>query len=527
MISNELFTMKINILKLGALLSIAFLSNILFAQTGSSCADAMPIYPAPLGDCDNTANIPGPGSQFGGQWQCPDELCGDEPMVGTNTGMGLAEPSCAGTDIGQCAYWMEVNTGNGTSINIESFKVGTGNANTAENTKDYVVYSGTCGALVPISCNTIGGSSNVTITGLTANEVYYIMATPSGTSTSCEVNVCVTSTTPYVSTAGQDCGSATALTSGVSFPGVSNANASGGTAGGNTSICEPPAGSIENSTWYVWTAPLTWVPGADAYINISNQLCNSSAYGLQFSVYGAGEVCNGFATSDLCITSNTVATQYFDTWAANPGETFYIITDGFAGIACEFDIQVNDAPLPLPIRLGSFSADKTSSQVNFNWVTYSELNNDYYTIEKSIDGKIFKNIATVLGGGTTNETSYYTSLDPDPANGVNYYRLIQTDYNGTKSASDVIAVTFSYGNSDLNFFPNPIGDEDGKLSFYSDEVKSFNIEVSDLSGKLVLSKMVTSVKGQNTVDINLSSLEKGTYLVNIGGTADVLKLVRK
>lgn len=493
------------------------------AQTGSSCSTAMPIYPAPLGDCDNTANIPGPGSQFGGQWQCPNELCGNTTAAGVTT----VDGSCAGNDIGQCAYWMELHTGPGTTVNIENEGPYAGGPGSANNTKQYAVFSGTCGSLTSVGCYELDGNDNVTVTGLNANDIYYILVTPVDGNAACVFDACITSTTPYVPSVGQDCASATVLSSGVTVPGgVSNANASGGTGTGNASICEPPAGSIENSTWFVWTAPPTWVPGATAYINIYNQLCNSSAYGLQYSVYGAGETCGAFATSELCVTTNTVATQYFDTWIANPGETFYIITDGFAGIACEFDLQVNDAPIVLPIRLGEFYGDIKGQKIKLDWTTFSEKDNDYFTIEKSTDGKAFKVIGHVPGAGTSEFTNEYSIYDESPAFGVNYYRLIQTDFDGTKVASDVIAINYK-PQGETALFPNPTNVGEVNLGFLSSENTTVFVNVNDLSGKRVKSFEIDAHVGNNNVLLDINGIKSGTYLIQSEGFINPIKLIIK
>lgn len=93
----------------------------------------------------------------------------------------------------------------------------------------------------------------------------------------------------------------------------------------------------------------------------------------------------------------------------------------------------------LPIELTSFTATATESGYTFNWVTASEKENDYFTLEYSINGVDFSEIDYVHGAGTTSETSEYEYRWNDAPNfEMIYFRLKQTDYNGEYTYSDVI-----------------------------------------------------------------------------------------
>ena len=93
----------------------------------------------------------------------------------------------------------------------------------------------------------------------------------------------------------------------------------------------------------------------------------------------------------------------------------------------------------LPIELTSFTASATNNGFVFNWVTASEVNNDYFTLEYSINGVDFIKIDYVHGAGTTSETSEYEyRWDDAPNFEMIYFRLKQTDYNGEYDYSDVI-----------------------------------------------------------------------------------------
>lgn len=101
----------------------------------------------------------------------------------------------------------------------------------------------------------------------------------------------------------------------------------------------------------------------------------------------------------------------------------------------------------LPIVLISFNVSQDDNFVYFDWATASEQNNDFFTIEYSIDGITFESIQIVSGSGTTSQyNSYRTSTSIEEFDGLTYFRLKQTDYNGEYSYSDIIAVSFTITN---------------------------------------------------------------------------------
>ncbi|MBN4051534.1 hypothetical protein JYU16_01845, partial [bacterium AH-315-M05] len=151
---------------------------------------------------------------------------------------------------------------------------------------------------------------------------------------------------------------------------------------------------------------------------------------------------------------------------------------------------------PLPIDLLSFDAKLNDDKVDLFWATASETNNDYFTIQRSVDGVDFENVTYVAGAGNSSHRLYYTAIDNDPYYGVSYYRLKQTDYDGKYEYSKVIAINYLL-NEDYNIavYPNP---SDG--SFYvnikgnkDDEVL---VVVIDVLGKEHYSKVIILDEGE-------------------------------
>ena len=110
----------------------------------------------------------------------------------------------------------------------------------------------------------------------------------------------------------------------------------------------------------------------------------------------------------------------------------------------------------LPIELVDFKGRTNElNEVVLNWTTASETNNAWFDIEHSTDGLSFKSIQRLPGAGHSSELIDYEYIDKNPEQGVNYYRLKQTDYDGTYADSEVIRVVVTRPVNRLKVYPNP------------------------------------------------------------------------
>ena len=101
--------------------------------------------------------------------------------------------------------------------------------------------------------------------------------------------------------------------------------------------------------------------------------------------------------------------------------------------------SINSVSSPLPITLISFTAFLTNNEVKLNWSTAAEINNDFFTIQKSKDESGWDDVLKIAGNGTTSTTQYYSAIDQQPYNGTSYYRLKQTDIDGKESYSPIVS----------------------------------------------------------------------------------------
>lgn len=172
---------------------------------------------------------------------------------------------------------------------------------------------------------------------------------------------------------------------------------------------------------------------------------------------------------------------------------------------------INITQTPLPVKLVSFSASVSQGQVNLDWETASELNNDYFQVQRSANGKEWEDLTKVNGSGNSNENIAYSAVDELPHNGTSYYRLKQVDFDGKYEYSIVESVSVNYHNT---LFPNPtIGNV--ILTSHRDDnnLDLDQIQVYSLSGVLVNDKVVIKILSGTQLEIDLSSLPAGIYLI--------------
>jgi hypothetical protein len=169
---------------------------------------------------------------------------------------------------------------------------------------------------------------------------------------------------------------------------------------------------------------------------------------------------------------------------------------------------------PLPIELLRFDAKVCSQKICLEWSTASELNNDFFNIERSTDGFNFQEILTVDGSGTTNTQINYEALDASPEFGANYYRLKQTDFDGASSYSDVITVKLS--DSDdffIEISPNPVINRTIYLSYAGAEQKNIAVSFYSVSGDLIYTQEIGSAGAKQAV-ILPENFTPGIYLIS-------------
>lgn len=180
---------------------------------------------------------------------------------------------------------------------------------------------------------------------------------------------------------------------------------------------------------------------------------------------------------------------------------------------------------PLPIELLQFTALlNKNKEVDLKWTTASEINNDYFTVERSTDGKTFEAIGVLDGAGNSSAMLAYSLTDKNPIKGISFYRLMQTDFNGDYSYSQIETIKLLEEGS-IAIYPNPAN----QSILVSSQGNEFNLEEAELKILDVLGQNVSSISilnhSENAVLIDVSKLTPGNYFLN-WGNAKPAKFIR-
>jgi hypothetical protein len=156
----------------------------------------------------------------------------------------------------------------------------------------------------------------------------------------------------------------------------------------------------------------------------------------------------------------------------------------------EYDFRDVDSHISLPILLVDFQANKEENRVSLLWSTEAEVNNDYFTIERSGDGKNFKKLLQQKGAGNSTVKKSYHLYDETPLIGYNYYRLSQTDFDGTTSVYPEEVVYFDAATA-IKVYPTIGTGERLFIELRSLQSENFNYRIIDGKGKLLKEESLT------------------------------------
>ncbi len=178
-----------------------------------------------------------------------------------------------------------------------------------------------------------------------------------------------------------------------------------------------------------------------------------------------------------------------------------------------------------PIELVSFSAMATTHCCLVQWTTASEINNDYFTIEKSRDGIHFEEAGRVKGNGNSTSILNYTFTDEHPFPGTSYYRLMQTDFDGTSTHSDISPVRFLSPGFELVSIVPDYNTHAFQICVTDNTTENVEYRFIDVLGKIIYSGSKTVSKGSNTITIEGNQLGQGFYYLIL--TNGITTLARK
>ncbi|GIV45171.1 MAG: hypothetical protein KatS3mg035_2294 [Bacteroidia bacterium] len=199
-------------------------------------------------------------------------------------------------------------------------------------------------------------------------------------------------------------------------------------------------------------------------------------------------------------------------YSSNFPTTTGVIQTSYAGIRDAFVAKFSTSFNPLPIELIYFKAEVTDNNyVRLIWETATELNNDYFTVERSKNGFDFEQVLTQKGAGNSNHSIKYTAYDYSPYEGISYYRLKQTDFDGKYKYSQIVAVNFDkLKDVKALIYPNP--------AEYQITIEGLESELQDINIYNSLWQDITNLTTKTEISrtkviIDISDLSKGIYFI--------------
>ena len=372
------------------------------------------------------------------------------------TDSGVTAPSCANYLGGDIWFSVTVPTsGNVTFATDYSNPIGLTDIGMS-------IYSGTCGSLTELECDDDDGNglmSSISATGLTPGATIYVRIWEYGNDEFGTFDLCFSD--PPEADNNQDCETSTGLCTDTTINGASNG------AGLVVDLNATNQGCMSTehqSSWYDMQ-----ISTAGTFEFIVSPDNGTDDYDIAVWVYpgGTGEACPPAVAPTRCTwaagggdtglqngsgdtSEDELGDRFVDGINVNPGDVIVVLIDNFSSTTSPFTLSFTGTAgldcVVLPVELMTFYGELTKDGHRLHWQTASEYNNDYFTIEHSMDIKNWRVIGSVNGGGTTTETQHYTFDHTNVLEGTNYYRLYQTDIDGTEGNAKIIALNKTTSN---------------------------------------------------------------------------------
>ncbi len=190
-----------------------------------------------------------------------------------------------------------------------------------------------------------------------------------------------------------------------------------------------------------------------------------------------------------------------------------------------FSLATGDANAPLPIVLKYFAAKPAGKEVEITWATASEINNDFFTVERSLDGQNFTELLRMPGAGNSTKELGYSATDRNPLQGRSYYRLKQTDFDGSFAYSPVQTVFMGSSNDmKLSIFPNPADNETITLLATGLKGEKAQVIVTDITGRIISTQNAQLQNQAEEIELkNTSKLQSGIYIITLRTASSTLQ----
>jgi hypothetical protein len=383
---------------------------------------------------------------------------------------------------------------------------------------------------------TATGTYSVTVTdanGCTGNgatSTVTVNNSPAITASADKTVACATPATTVNLTSNITTGTTSPYTYSWSGSGVANASSS------NTTATPTAAGSYSITVTDANGCTATGTTGNVAYDALTANVTFGNCGTTSGVKYGQLNETNGstwlwttadggrFYTTNALSASTDSSTSHLQApYITFLGTYNVAITDGNNCTATgAVTVTSSSCSVILAVSNLSFTAQKQGNTVQLDWKTTTEINNDHFDVERSKDGINWQVIGTVKGHGNSSTPIQYNYTDALPLNGINYYRLKQTDADGKFTYSQVKTVQFT-GQWLVKLYPNPVKGF-MVLEFNNDRDEKGAIVIQTMAGSTIFATEKQLVKGLNRITLNqVQPLAQGTYMVTLGTQNNIFR----
>ncbi len=260
--------------------------------------------------------------------------------------------------------------------------------------------------------------------------------------------------------------------------------------------------SLSRSATAIHTPSGTYISRVYQFANISNPYSGS----IQINYLDGAEL-NG-------LSENTLTLNLFDGsgWNPYPATTNdatnnFVLTTGLNNITLN-ELALADQFSPLPILWKSFTVSKQNNFVLLQWATSMEQGSKEFIVQYSINGSTWTDLAKVAAAGNSNTTRNYSFVHTHPIQGLNFYRIIQTDLDGQATVSEIKQLRFDGKTEVFRIMNNPVNN--GILTVEVFDNNIFTLFTAD--GKMLWKQQLSA----GTQMIDLSRYAKGSYFITNG-----------
>ncbi|MBY0536434.1 MAG: T9SS type A sorting domain-containing protein [Chitinophagaceae bacterium] len=291
----------------------------------------------------------------------------------------------------------------------------------------------------------------------------------------------------------------------------------------------------------------------DVEVGLSQRVAITKGASYQFTFKGSRRTSSGTPSSvamRIRVTGATSGTYYVNTTKAYTNTSFSFATQSYSfnipssstdsyvvvsmvaynntgtlGVIVD-DVQLinTSATTSLPVVFGTFSATAQNNKVTINFITEQEINNDRFEIERSSNGVDFTTVAT-LKGTNTSVTHQYNVVDVPSTTGTFQYRIHQIDVDGKSTYSKIVAVRMLTSSENFKVFPT-VATTQVNIALSLTETNTISIMILDVQGRIYMQQQQVIGNGSNQQSINVSSLSKGMYYIQIKSNDGSIKMTQ-